>query len=280
MRQKAKLFMFALYALSMLACSQKTINEKITTVSREEGSGTRSAFVDLFGITDSNKNDITTIKAEITNNTAVMLSTVQTNKKAIGYVSMGSLSNAVKAVKINGVAATAENVKNKTYPVSRPFIIATKDNLSVLASDFLKFIMSIEGQNIVRENGYITIDAKDNFVTSTISGKIVIAGSSSVSPLMEKLKEAYLKINPDAKIEIQTSDSSTGMKNIENGICDIGMSSRELKSSEIDKGLNPKIIAIDGIAVIVNNYNVLDNLTKEQVKGIFTGKTTNWKELK
>jgi phosphate transport system substrate-binding protein len=252
---------------------------KITVISREEGSGTRSAFTELFEVLDANKKDMITVNAEITNNTAVMLSSVETNKRAIGYVSMGSLSSKVKALKINGVDATTANVVNKTYPISRPFIIATKGELPAAAADFVKFIMSADGQAIVSKNGYIAVDAKDKFVASSISGKIVVAGSSSVSPLMEKLKEAYLKLNKGATIEIQTSDSSTGMKNAESGICEIGMSSRDLKESEL-KTLKPTTIAIDGLAVIVNKAGTVSNLTKEQVKQIFLGKTTDWKAVK
>jgi phosphate transport system substrate-binding protein len=256
------------------------ISGKIMPISREEGSGTRSAFVELFDVVDANKKDITTINAEITNNTAVMLSSVQTNKRAVGYVSMGSLSDVVKAAKINGVAATTANVLNGTYSISRPFLIATKGEISELAGDFVKFILSMDGQAIVGKSGYIGMTAIEAYIPSGISGKIVVAGSSSVSPLMEKLKEAYLKVNPNATIEIQSSDSSTGMKNAESGICDIGMSSRALKSSELEKGLNPTTIAIDGIAVIVNNANNVDNFTKEQVKEIFTGKLVEWKNVK
>jgi phosphate transport system substrate-binding protein len=278
-RYLTKLFLFAVCASAMIACNRQG-SDKISIISREEGSGTRSAFVELFDVLDANKNDITTINAEITNNTAVMISSVETNKRAIGYISMGSLSNVVKAAKINGVEATAENVKNGTYEISRPFLIATKDELSDLAQDFVNFIFSADGQLIVAKSGYIGTGAKEAFISAGFGGKIVVAGSSSVYPLMEKLKEAYLKINPNAAIEIQGSDSSTGVKAVESGICDIGMSSRNLRASEIEKGIKPTIIALDGIAVIINNNNSADNFTKEQVKSIFTGLTLDWSDIK
>jgi phosphate transport system substrate-binding protein len=281
MKRTTKFLILALIAFLLFACGgSKQTDGKVIPISREEGSGTRTAFVELFGVLDANKNDITTINAEITNNTAVMISSVETNKRAIGYVSMGSMSDVVKAANINGVAATAENVTNGTYEISRPFIIATKDGLSDLASDFVNFILSADGQKIVVKSGYIGASETEAFVASNISGKIVVAGSSSVAPLMEKLKEAYLLINPNATIEIQTSDSSTGVKNAENGICDIAMSSRALKPSELEKGLKPTTVAIDGIAVIVNKQNPSDNFSKEQIKSIFTGKTFNWSDVK
>jgi len=275
-----KILMLSFCFSLVLACNgTKPTDGKIIPISREEGSGTRTAFVELFDVIDSNKRDIITINAEITNNTAVMISSVETNKRAIGYVSMGSMSDVVKAAKIGGVVANAENVTNGTYEIFRPFIIVTKYGLSDLANDFVKFILSTNGQNIVNKNGYISINETEIFVPSSISGKIVVAGSSSVAPIMEKLKEAYLKINPNATIEIQTSDSSTGVKNVENEICDIGMSSRTLKPSELEKGLNPTTIALDGIVIVVNKLNPLDNFTKEQIKSIFMGTTTKWSDV-
>jgi len=286
-RRMAKLFVIAFCMLAAVSCQKKkdaaesgVISGNITVISREEGSGTRSAFTELFGVHDQDKKDITTLDAEITNNTAVMLGSVKSNKRAVGYVSMSSVNSDVKAVKINGVEANTENVVNDSYPISRPFIIATKGEISELAQDFINFIISSDGQEVVQKNGYIGLGESSVFVSSYVSGKIVVAGSSSVAPLMEKLKEAYLVINENAKIEIQQTDSSAGIKAVENAICDIGMSSRSLKDSERDKGLNTLVIAKDGISVIVNKENSIDDLSKEQVKSIFVGEITKWDELK
>lgn len=259
--------------------SEKTIS----IVSREEGSGTRGAFIELFGIEqkdeDGNKVDYTTQEASITNNTSVMLSTVSGNTYAIGYVSLGSLNDTVKAVKIDGAEATVDNIKNDTYKVSRPFNIVTGENVSELAQDFIDFILSTEGQKVVEDNGYITVGDAGVYNGSKPSGKIVVAGSSSVSPVMERLKEAYLAINTNAEIEIQTSDSTTGVESTISGICDIGMASRELKDTETSEGVVSTKIAIDGIAVIVNLDNPVEELTSEQVMNIYTGNTTTWSEV-
>lgn len=251
---------------------------KITVLSREDGSGTRGAFIELFGIEVKNdageKEDMTTVDATITNNTEVMMSTVAGNEYAIGYCSLGSLNDSVKAVKIDGVEATADNVSNGTYQVARPFNIVTQDNVSEVAQDFINFILSADGQAVVEENGYISIADSEEFTTTSPSGKISIAGSSSVSPVMEKLKEAYLAVNSNAQIEIQTSDSTTGITSAIEGTCDIGMASRELKEEET--GVTPTRIAMDGIAVIVNNDNPTDDLSADAVNKIFTGETTTW----
>jgi len=258
-------------------------SKEITVISRESGSGTRGAFVELLGIEekdeDGNKKDRTTDEAVISNSTSVVMASVAANPYAIGYISLGSLNDTVKAVKVDGVEATVDNIKNGSYIVSRPFNIATKESVSELAKDFINFILSTEGQKIVEDNGYISVSAVENFVSTKLSGKIVVAGSSSVTPVMEKLKEAYLKVNPNAEIEIQLSDSSTGMNSAINGTCDIGMASRELKGSELEKGLIPTVIAMDGIAVIVNNENPVDNLANEQIKDIYTGKVQHWSEI-
>ena len=265
----------ALAGLGM-GVSSVSADDNIHPISREDGSGTRGAFVELFEVFNKVKDkkvDAISKKAEITNSTAVMLTTVSKDENAIGYVSLGSLNKSVKAVQINGVEANAANVKSKKYPVSRPFNVVTlKDN--ALADDFLGFATSKEAQDIVTKAGYIPTDAK-SFKPKNPEGKIVIAGSSSVTPLMEKLKEAYLKQNKKAKIEIQQSDSTTGVNATVQGIADIGMVSRELKESELSKGLKAKVLAIDGLAVIVNPKNALSSLKPEQVKAIFEGKTTN-----
>ena len=253
----------------------------ITVVSREDGSGTRGAFVELFGIEEEvngEKVDMTTEEANITNSTSVMMSTVAQDEYAIGYISLGSLDDSVKAVKIDGSEATAENIKNGSYKISRPFNIATKEDLSDAAQDFEDFILSTEGQKVVEDNKYIPLDDVSDYKSNGASGKVVVAGSSSVSPVMEKLKEAYQAVNSDVEVEIQTSDSTTGMQNAIDGVCDIGMASRELKDSEKEAGLTPTVIAMDGIAVVVNNDKPTDELSSDQVKSIFTGDVLTWDE--
>ena len=255
----------------------------ITVVSREDGSGTRGAFIELFGIEEKNdageKIDNTTDTAEITNSTAVMMTTVAGNPNAIGYISLGSLDDSVKALKIDGAEATAENIKNGTYKVARPFNIATKADVSEVASDFITFIMSDEGQAVVEENDCISQGGAGAYTASGMSGKIVVVGSSSITPVMEKLKEAYIALNPDVTIEVQQNDSTTGMTSVAEGTCDIGMASRELKDSELANGLQPTVIAMDGIAVIVNQENTVSDMTSDTVKAIFTGATTDWSEV-
>lgn len=281
----AALAVLALTTGVLAACSKDTGRggsgaAPITVVSREDGSGTRGAFVELFGVeekdADGNKTDRTTIDANITNSTSVMMTTVAGEKNAVGYISMGSFNQTVKAVQIDGVDATAENVQNGTYPIARPFHIATRATVSGLAKDFIAFIMSTDGQKVVADNGYISIDGVSTYAGSKPSGKIVVAGSSSVSPVMEKLVEAYRSLNPGAEIEIQTNDSTTGMNSVIDGICEIGMASRELKDSELEKGAVPIVIARDGIAVVVNRDNPITSLTVEQVKAIFTGAVKDW----
>ena len=257
-------------------------SDPITVVSREDGSGTRGAFIELFGVeekdADGNKVDNTTEEAEITNNTAVMMSTVAGDVDAIGYISLGSLNDSVKAVKIDGVEATAENIKSGEYKVSRPFNIATNGEVSDVAQDFIDYILSPEGQAVVEDNGYIPVESSEA-ESAQPEGKVVVAGSSSVTPVMEKLKEAYAEVNPNAEIEIQQSDSTTGMTSAIDGICDIGMASRELKDEELEAGLTSTTIANDGIAIIVNNDNPTDDLSVDQVKSIYVGETTTWGDL-
>ena len=256
----------------------------ISVLSREDGSGTRGAFIELFGIeqkdADGNKVDNTIDSAEITNSTSVMMTTVAGNKVAIGYVSLGSLDESqVKAVLIDGAKATAENVKSGTYKVSRPFNIATKGDPDGLAKDFIDFILSEEGQAVVEENGYVSEGNTGAFEGTKPEDKITVGGSSSVTPVMEKLKEAYTAVNPNATIEVQQSDSTTGMTSAIEGVCDIGMASRDLKDSEIEKGLTGTTIAMDGIAVIVNNDSPVEELSSDSVKGIYTGEITDWADV-
>lgn len=291
MNKLACVGMAALFALGALGCggekksdvkAEQAQAKKIVVVSREDGSGTRGAFIELFGIEqkkDGKKLDLTTENAAITNSTAVMMTTVAGNKDAIGYISLGSLNNTVKALKIDGAEASAANVKNGSYKISRPFNIVTKGEPKPIAKDFISFIMSKEGQEVVSKAGYIGKTDAANYVANKKSGKLVVAGSSSVTPAMEKLKEAYKKLNPDVNIEVQQSDSTTGVKSAISGICDIGMASRGLKKSEIEKGVQATVIATDGIAVIVNKENKVDNMTKAQVADIFMGKATTWDKL-
>ena len=256
----------------------------ISVLSREEGSGTRGAFVELFGVEEENadgeKVDNTTVDAQVTNSTAVMMTTVAGDPQAIGYISLGSLDDSVKALKVDGADATAENVKNGTYKVSRPFNIVTNDDLSDVAQDFIDYILSSDGQAIVEKENYIAVDdAAEAYAGSSPEGNVVVAGSSSVTPVMEKLKEGYEAVNPNASIEIQQSDSTTGVEQAISGVCDIGMASRELKDSETSEGITGTQIAIDGIAVIVNNENTMTDITSDQVKQIYTGEVTNWEDL-
>ena len=257
---------------------------EITVVSREDGSGTRGAFVELFGVQDEDdkgeKTDMTTEDATITSSTEVVMTTVAGNKNAIGYCSLGSLNDTVKAVKIDGVEATVDNINNGKYAISRPFNIATNGTPSEVTQDFINYILSEDGQKIVEENGYIKASDAGAFKSNGAKGKSVVAGSSSVSPVMEKLMEAYKKVNTGADVELQESDSTTGMKNAIAKTCDIGMASRDLKDSETSAGLKATVIAKDGISVVVNKENGIDNLTKDQVNNIYRGKITTWGEVK
>ncbi len=261
-----------------------SFDKDIVVVSREDGSGTRGAFIELMGVeqkdADGKKVDYTTLDAEIVNSTSVVLQTVAGNDAAIGYISLGSLNDTVKALQIDGADATVENIKSGAYKVARPFNIATKAEVSEAAQAFIDFILSAEGQAVIQENKYIaSVDNAAPFAGSTVSGKVVVAGSSSVTPVMEKLKEAYAAVNPNTEIEIQMSDSSTGVKMAIEGTCDIGMASRELKDSEIEGGVSPTVIAIDGIAVIANLASPIVGLTAEQVRSIYVGETTNWADV-
>ena len=260
-------------------------NQPISVVSREDGSGTRGAFVELTGVeekdADGNKTDNTTSNAIISNSTEIMMTTEAGDEYAIGYSSTGSLNDTVKALNVDGVEPTAQNIKDGKYSLSRPFNIATKGTPGKLAQDFIDYIMSTEGQKVVEDNGYITsVDNAKEFKTSGEKGKLVVAGSSSVTPVMEKLAEAYKQVNTKAEIEIQESDSTTGMTAVADGTCDIGMASRELEDSEKDKGLESQAIALDGIAVIVNTQNDRTDISTDTVKQIFTGEISDWADVK
>ena len=285
MKKFAKIVTCAALALSYMAsvaCAEFKADKSIDVISREEGSGTRGAFVELTGVEqkiDGKKVDMTTEDAQITNNTSAMLMTVEGDEQAIGYVSLGSLNEKVKAVKVEGVEATAENVSNGTYKIARPFNIAFKaDGQSDLSKDFIAYIMSAEGQAIINEHGYVGSNDAAAYEANGAEGKLVVGGSSSVSPVMEKLIEAYKAVNPKADIELQTTDSTTGMTAAIDGTYDIGMASRELKDDEA-AALSHQAIAMDGIAVIVNQANPTDELSVEQIGSIFTGDLTKWDEI-
>ena len=279
---------FMSYVFVLTGCSKQdkfsNINP-VTVVSREDGSGTRGAFVELFGIEMKNaegkKVDFTSEEADITNSTEVMLTSVAGNKYAIGYVSLGSLNKTVKALKIEGVSPSVSSIKNGTYKISRPFNIVTKQTgLSENASDFIRFILSSDGQAIVEANGYISATQNPAYIATGKKGKITVAGSSSVTPVMEKLAEAYEKLNPEIKIEVQMSDSTTGVNSALNGVCEIGMASRELKDSEKAKGALQTKIAIDGIAVIINKENPTESASIQSVKDLYIGTISKWGDVK
>ena len=262
-------------ALGFAACGGNGGSDAIAVISREEGSGTRGAFVELTGV-EVDKVDKTVATAEISSSTAVVMQTVAGNKAAIGYISLGSLDNTVKAVKVDGVEATADNVKNGTYPICRPFNIATKGDLSDAAKDFIAFIQSDEGQQVITDKGCVSTGSTGAFTSGNPTGTVVVEGSSSVTPVMEKLAEAYMAINSGVTVKVQQSDSSTGMTSAIEGLCDIGMASREVKDSEKEQGLDVTTICMDGIAVVVNNDSTVDNLSLEQIRQIFTGEVTDW----
>ena len=270
-------------ASSEAAGSDFDATQKITVVSREDGSGTRGAFVELTGVEEKNdageKVDNTTVDATVANSTNNVMQTVQADETAIGYISMGSLNDTVKAVQVDGVDPTADNVKNGSYTLARPFNIVTKgETTNEVAADFISYIMGADGQAVISDHGYIG-DAAAAFTSAQPSGKIVVAGSSSVSPVMEKLIEAYKTVNPNAEIELQTSDSTTGVNSAIDGTCDIGMASRDLKDSETSAGAVSTAICMDGIAVVVNNANPLTGLTRDQIKSIYVGETTVWSDV-
>lgn len=263
---------------SSAASSASGTSGAISVYSREDGSGTRGAFVELTGV-EEDKTDNTISSAIITNSTSVMLTSVAGDANGIGYISLGSLNDTVKAVSVDGVAPSADTVKDGSYVISRPFNIVTKDGLSEAAQDFINYIMSDEGQKIIEDAGYVSVGSKGAFTSNGASGKVVVAGSSSVSPCMEKLIEAYEKVNSNVTVELQTSDSTTGVNMATEGTCDIGMASRELKDSE-KSNVTATVIAKDGIAIVVNKDNSVSNLTKDQIKQIYTGKITSWSEVK
>lgn len=268
------LSMLMLCSIALFAGGSKEASN-ISVITREDGSGTRGAFTELVGLIDSSKIDQTTPYAEVANSTSVVITTVNGNRNSIGYISLGSLNDSVKAVKIDGIDASQANIENGSYKLQRPFNIAFRE-LSPIAEDFLSFVFSSQGQSIVAKSGYIAVAEGERYVSGSISGKLTISGSSSVYPLMEKLIEAYKSMNPLSDVTLQQSDSSTGIKDVINGISDIGMASRDLKQSELDSGIASKPIAIDGIAVIVNKDNSISDLSIDQLREIYLGQKTTW----
>jgi phosphate transport system substrate-binding protein len=287
---KTQLFVIiVLIAFICCACANGDalggVSGAIDVISREEGSGTRSAFVSLFDIVDADEYDDLTVTAEITNNTAVVMQSVASDADAIGYISLGSMSDTVKALKIDGAEPSEANIKNGSYAAQRPFIVVTERETDAAALDLINYILSDAGQSIVEQKGYVSINGTNEnnaseYTPADISAKLVVAGSSSVSPVMESLIEAYMVLNPQTVVEMQQSDSSTGINAVIDGICQIGMSSRDITENEIAKGVVPTAIAIDGIAIIVNNSNVHDGISSEQVREIFLGNLKKWDELK
>lgn len=284
-RSIAALLMAVLTLTTLFGCGQSKTegfdaSKEIGVISREDGSGTRGAFIELFGVeekdADGQKVDRTIETSVVTNSTSVMMTTVAGDPYAIGYISLGSLNDTVKAVKIDGTAPSVAAIKDGSYKISRPFNIVTKEGLSDAAQDFISFILSADGQRIIENNGYIAVSDAPAYTGNGASGKIRVEGSSSVTPVMEKLKEAYATRNSNVTVEIQQNDSSTGISSAIDGSCDIGMASRELKTSEIEKGVSSTVIAMDGIAVIVNKSCPVESLTSEQVKAIYTGSVTTW----
>ncbi len=276
------ILVFCISLLSVTAGGAKESDNDITVISREEGSGTRGAFIELVGVeekVDGVKTDMTSENAEIASSTSVVITTVSGNRNAVGYISLGSLSKDVKALKIDGVYPSVEAVKDGSYKLSRPFNVAYL-SLSDIAADFLSYVMSSDGQNIIEKKGYIKVSEEgESYKAKGLSGTLTISGSSSVYPVMEVLVENYSALNPGVKVTLQQSDSTTGLNDAASGTSDIGMASRELKASETEKGLTGMAIALDGIAVIVNNENALDGLTTENVKDIYTGAVTSWDNL-
>ena len=271
----------AVAALGMMASSLTGCGDgaavAISVYTLEYWSGTRGAFIELCGIIEDDK-DNTVSSAEVTNSTAVMLTTVAGNAASIGYVSVGSLDDSVKALEVDGVAPSVDTVADGSYSISRPFNIVTKDGeeLSDAAQDFFNYIMSTDAADVISKEGYVA-QGTESYTSNGAKGSVVVAGSSSVTPVMTKLKEAYADVNPDVTVDVQQSDSTTGVTSTQEGVCDIGMASRELKDTET--GVKSTVLAMDGIAVIVNKDNSLDAITKDQIKQIYTGEITEWSAL-
>jgi len=271
----------ALAATMLASCGGSS--DKITVISREDGSGTRGAFIELTGIeekdSNGNKTDNTKKDALICKSTDVVLTQVSGDKNAIGYISFGSLNDTVKALKVEGVEPSTATIESGDYKIVRPFNIAVKDGLSDAAQDFENYILSSEGQDIIEKAGYIKIDkSAAAYASNNASGKVVVSGSSSVTPVMEKLAESYQKANTNVTVDVQQSDSSTGIKDAINGTSDIGMASRDISDDELSQGIKSVTIAQDAIAVIVNKDNAVEDITMDEIKAIYTGSKTTWSD--
>ena len=271
----------ALAATMLASCGGSS--DKITVISREDGSGTRGAFIELTGIeekdSNGNKTDNTKKDALICKSTDVVLTQVSGDKNAIGYISFGSLNDTVKALKVEGVEPSTATIESGDYKIVRPFNIAVKDGLSDAAQDFENYILSSEGQDIIEKAGYIKIDkSAAAYASNNASGKVVVSGSSSVTPVMEKLSDSYQKLNTLVTVDVQQSDSSTGIKDAINGTSDIGMASRDISDDELSQGIKSVTIAQDAIAVIVNKDNAVDDITMDEIKAIYTGSKTTWSD--
>lgn len=278
----AAIFTSVALAATMLASCGGSSN-KITVISREDGSGTRGAFIELTGIeekdSNGNKTDNTKKDALICKSTDVVLTQVSGDKNAIGYISFGSLNDTVKALKVEGVEPSTATIESGDYKIVRPFNIAVKDGLSDAAQDFENYILSSEGQDIIEKAGYIKIDkSAAAYASNNASGKVVVSGSSSVTPVMEKLAESYQKANTNVTVDVQQSDSSTGIKDAINGTSDIGMASRDISDDELSQGIKSVTIAQDAIAVIVNKDNAVEDITMDEIKAIYTGSKTTWSD--
>ena len=270
----AAIFISVALAATMLASCGGS-SDKITVISREDGSGTRGAFIELTGIeekdSNGNKTDNTKKDALICKSTDVVLTQVSGDKNA--------LNDTVKALKVEGVEPSTATIESGDYKIVRPFNIAVKDGLSDAAQDFENYILSSEGQDIIEKAGYIKIDkSAAAYASNNASGKVVVSGSSSVTPVMEKLAEAYQKANTNVTVDVQQSDSSTGIKDAINGTSDIGMASRDISDDELSQGIKSVTIAQDAIAVIVNKDNAVDDITMDEIKAIYTGSKTTWSD--
>lgn len=292
----ASIMMMLILAIGLVACnngeestdtSQENGSEfdnsaPITVVSREDGSGTRGAFTEITGIlAEENGEEIdkTTVEAMIQNSTNGVMTAVSGDPNGIGYISLGSVNDSIKVLNVEDVVANPEDVKDGSYKLARPFNVAwSEESIGEIGQDLLEFIHSDQGQKIVEEEGYISVGEMNPYEASNLEGNITVAGSTSVTPVMEKLTEAYIALNPNVQIDIQSTGSSAGMTSAMEGSANLGMASRELKDEELAV-LSSTEIAIDGIAVIVNNENPLENLTMEQIRQIFTGEIVEWSEI-
>lgn len=278
----------ALTMVFSVALAAFDASQTISVVSREEGSGTRGAFIELTGIAtkgaDGKEVDNTYLEADFVNSTSLVMTTVASNEYAIGYASLSSVlaNDTVKALKVNGVVASTEDILSQAYPIARPFNIVTKGELTdEIAKDFYAFIMSKEGQKVVGENGLVPVDTAETpaYEGKALEGKLTVGGSTSVTPIMEKLAEAYNVLQPKVVIDLQSTGSTAGVTGALDGTYQLGMASRGLKDSEKGNGAVGTVIAMDGIAVIVHPDNPIEDLTVEQIRQVFVGEVTTWDAL-